>query len=56
MLKRLRRSVMALGIAGVVTASALGAGIATSGTAEAWCERFTSRSPYMSVWATPSSS
>ena len=34
-LKRLRRSVMALGIAGVVAASALAAGIATSGTADA---------------------
>ena len=35
MLKRLRRPLMALGIAGVVTASALGAGIGSSGTAHA---------------------
>ena len=35
MLKRLRRPLMALGIAGVVTASALGAGIGSSGTAYA---------------------
>ena len=35
MLKRLRRPLMALWIAGVVTASALGAGIGSSGTAYA---------------------
>lgn len=37
MLKRLRRPLMALGVAGVIAGSALAGGIGSSGTAEAGC-------------------